>query len=195
TSQTVMLPAGEADGATLRCLFAQLYERTSAELRAEGLSSDEIVLLPALDMRYVGQSYELRVEIDLDGEMGEHVNAFHAWHQQRFSYANHEEPVEIVNLRVKAVGRTAKPRFTHRASGGLYPDAAQVGHKVVYFADWDAPHAARPIPTALYDRDRLEPGNVVVGPAVLFQLDTTMIVPPGWSATVDGWGNLLVEQQ
>jgi N-methylhydantoinase A len=195
TSQTVMLPAGEADGATLRCLFAQLYERTSAELRAEGLSSDEIVLLPALDMRYVGQSYELRVEIDLDAEMGEHVNAFHAWHQQRFSYANHEEPVEIVNLRVKAVGRTAKPRFTHRASGGLYPDAAQVGHKVVYFADWDAPHAARPIPTALYDRDRLEPGNVVVGPAVLFQLDTTMIVPPGWSATVDGWGNLLVEQQ
>jgi N-methylhydantoinase A len=195
TSQTVMLPAGEADGATLRCLFAQLYERTSAELRAEGLSSDEIVLLPALDMRYVGQSYELRVEIDLDGEMGEHVNAFHAWHQQRFSYANHEEPVEIVNLRVKAVGRTAKPRFTHRASGGLYPDAAQVDHKVVYFADWDAPHAARPIPTALYDRDRLEPGNVVVGPALLFQLDTTMIVPPGWSATVDGWGNLLVEQQ
>ena len=195
TSQTVMLRAGEAEGATLRRLFAQLYERASAELRAEGLSSDEIMLLPALDMRYVGQSYELRVEIDLDGEMREHVNAFHARHQQRFSYANHKEPVEIVNLRVKAVGRTAKPRFTRRASGGLYPDAAQVGHKVVYFADRDAPHAARPIPTALYDRDRLDPGNVVVGPAVLFQLDTTTIVPPGWSATVDGWGNLLAEQQ
>jgi N-methylhydantoinase A len=93
------------------------------------------------------------------------------------------------------VGQTTKPRFVRQAPGSLYPDAAQVGHKVVYFGDRDTPHAARPIPAALYDRDRLEPGNVVVGPAVLFQLDTTTIVPPGWSANVDGWGNLLAEQQ
>jgi N-methylhydantoinase A len=72
---------------------------------------------------------------------------------------------------------------------------ARVGYKPVHFAERDAPHAARPVPTALYDRARLEPGNMVVGPAVLFQLDTTTVIPPDWSATVDGWGNLLVEQQ
>ena len=195
TSQTVMLPASEADGATLRRLFAPLYERARAELRAEGFGDDEIAFLPALDMRYAGQSYELRVDVDLEAETEEHVSAFHELHRQRFSYASEDEPVEIVNLRVKAVGRTAKPRFSHQPPGSLHPKAAQVGYKPVHFADRDPPHAARPLPTALYERDRLEPGNMVVGPAVLFQLDTTTIIPPDWSATVDGWGNLLAEQQ
>jgi N-methylhydantoinase A len=195
TSQTVMLPASETDAALLRRLFAGLYERARGELRAEGFGDSEVVLLPALDMRYVGQSYELRVEIDLAGEIEEHVGAFHELHRQRFSYASEDEPVEIVNLRVKAVGRTAKPQFSYQTPGSLYPDAARVGYKPVHFADRDAPHAARPIPTALYDRDRLEPGNMVVGPAVLFQLDTTTVIPPDWSAAVDGWGNLLVVQQ
>ena len=178
TDLDILVPAKE--GERLKALFPGAKVTREQDLLHVGLAG--VDLLAGLGA------------IDLDGEMREHVNAFHARHQQRFSYANHKEPVEIVNLRVKAVGRTAKPRFTRRASGGLYPDAAQVGHKVVYFADRDAPHAARPIPTALYDRDRLDPGNVVVGPAVLFQLDTTTIVPPDWSAMVDGWGNLLVEQ-
>ena len=195
TSQTVMLPAGEVDGATLRRLFALLYERARVELRAEGFGDDEIAFLPALDMRYTGQSYELRVDVDLGAETEEHISAFHELHRQRFSYASEEEPVEIVNLRVKAVGRTAKPRFSHQPPGNLHPRAAQLGHKPVHFADRDPPHAARPLPTALYERGRLDPGNMVVGPAVLFQLDTTTIIPPDWSATVDGWGNLLAEQQ
>ena len=195
TSKTVMLPASETDAALLRHLLAGLYERARGELQAEGFGDDEIALLPVLDMRYVGQSYELRVEIDLEGEIEEHVGAFHELHRQRFSYASKDEPVEIVNLRVKAIGRTAKPQVSYRAPGSLYPDMARVGYKPVHFAERDAPHAARPVPTALYDRARLEPGNMVVGPAVLFQLDTTTVIPPDWSATVDGWGNLLVEQQ
>jgi N-methylhydantoinase A len=195
SSQTVMLPAGEADGALLRRLFAGLYERSRGELRAEGFGDDEIALLPALDMRYVGQSYELRVEIDLEKEMEDHTGAFHDLHRQRFSYASEDEPVEIVNLRVKAVGRTAKPKFSYQTPGSLYPDAARVGYKPVHFAGGASPHAARPVPTALYERDRLGPGNMVVGPAVLFQLDTTTVIPPDWSAAVDGWGNLLAERQ
>jgi N-methylhydantoinase A len=195
TSQTVMLPASEVDGATLRRLFARLYERSRADLHAEGFADDQIAFLPSLDMRYVGQSYELRVDVNLEAETEEHTSAFHQLHRQRFSYASEEEPVEVVNLRVKAVGRTAKPRFSHQPPGSLHPKAAQVGHKPVHFADRNSPHAARPVPAALYERARLEPGNMVVGPAVLFQLDTTTIIPPDWSATVDGWGNLVAEPQ
>jgi N-methylhydantoinase A len=195
TSQTVMLPASKADGTTLRRQFALLYERARAELHAEGFGDGEISFLPALDMRYVGQSYELSVDVNLEAETEQHASAFHELHRQRFSYASEDEPVEIVNLRVKAVGRTAKPRFSHQPPGSLHPKEARVGYKPVHFTDRDPPYSARPVPTALYDRDRLEPGNMVVGPAVLFQLDTTTIIPPDWSATVDGWGNLLAEQQ
>ncbi len=194
SSQTVMLPASETGGAILRRRFARLFERARSELRAEGFGDREIVILPALDMRYVGQSYELRVDIDLEGETEEHVRAFHELHRQRFSHASEAEPVEIVNLRVKAVGRTAKPHFSYRDPGSSHTEAPRVGSKAVHFAEPDLPHAARPVRSALYERERLEPGNVIAGPAVLFQLDTTTVIPPGWSATVDGWGNLVVEQ-
>jgi N-methylhydantoinase A len=178
-------------------------ERASAELHAEDLGDDEIVLQLALDMRYVGQSYELPVVLgnwnpEVEGwgvgwEEGRHIENFHAVHRQRFSYASEGEPVEIVNLRLKAMGRTAKPQFVRRPLGDLDPKAAHVGYKPVYFAGGESASAARPIPCALYERERLAPGNMVVGPAVVFQLDTTTVVPPTWAATVDAWGNLIIE--
>ncbi len=197
-SQTVMLPAQDASNGTLDGLFAPLYERARADLQAEGLATGEIVLLPALDMRYVGQSYELTIplpnQVPIAGSQGPHITRdFHSAHQRRFSYASEGEPVEIVNLRLKAVGRTAKPQFSRQPLGDLHPKAAHVGYKQVYFSDTTTPHAARPVPTALYERERLLPGNMVVGPAAIFQLDTTTVIPPGWAATVDGWGNLVVE--
>ena len=195
TSQTVMLPAGEVDGATLWRLFDRLFARARSELRVEGLAGEDIALLPALDMRYVGQSYELRVDAHLNADTEELTRSFHLLHQRRFSYASEDEPVEIVNLRVKAVGLTAQVRFPYREPGSLHPKAAPAGYKPVHFADREPPHAARPAPTALYERDGLEPGNMVVGPAILFQLDTTTVIPPDWAARVDGWGNLVVEQQ
>jgi N-methylhydantoinase A len=194
-SQTVMLPAAQASVEELDRLFAPLYKRASDELCDEGFAGDQIKLQPALDMRYLGQSYELRVGARPGGGAQSYIQDFHEAHRQRFSYANQGEPVEIVNLRLKAIGQTAKPRFSHQAPKQLDPKAAQVGYKQVYFAERNAPNAARPVPAALYQRERLAPGNMIVGPAILFQLDTTTIIPPDWSATMDGWGNLVAEHR
>jgi N-methylhydantoinase A len=194
-SQTVMLPSTQTSGEALDRLFAPLYERASADLHAEGFAGAEIRLQSALDMRYVGQSYELKVEAQPGGEIQQYVQDFHEIHRQRFSYANEGEPVEIVNVRLKAIGQTAKPHPSYQPPGQLDPKAAQIGYKQVYFADRSAPHAARPIPAALYQRELLVAGNMVVGPAILFQFDTTTIIPPDWSVAVDGWGNLIAEHQ
>jgi N-methylhydantoinase A len=195
-SQTVMLPAEDADPGMLERLFAPLYERARADLRSEGYTDDRVQLLPALDMRYVGQSYELVVDSGTGGAESEngHVEDFHVAHRRRFSYASEGEPVEIVNLRLKAVGRADKPQFSHRLTGSLDPKAAHIGYKQAHFADDESSRAARPIFAALYARERLAPGNMVVGPSIVFQLDTTTVIPPGWAATVDGWGNLVVEK-
>jgi N-methylhydantoinase A len=196
-SQTVMLDAAQGGSETLARLFAPMYDRALTDLLAEGLDSDQIVLLPALDMRYTGQSYELTVGME-HGEWSnplQQVERFHAAHRSRFSYANENEAVEIVNLRVKAVGQTAKPRFSPSELGDLNPRAAHIGYKQVYFSEPRLPRAARPMLTALYDREALSPGNIVVGPAVVFQLDTTTIIPPGWAAMVDAWRNLVVERR
>jgi N-methylhydantoinase A len=202
-SQTVMLAAGAGNGGQadqIAPVLQGLAERARADLLAEGLAEEEIVLQPALDMRYVGQSYELTIPVagqDLRGfpHTFDVLSEFHAAHRQRFSYASESEPVEIVNVRLKAIGRTGKPRFSWQPLGGTDPHQAHCGYKSVCFAGPDTPHAARPLLAALYERERLAPGNVVVGPAVLFQLDTTTAIPPDWAATVDGWGNLVVTQQ
>jgi len=177
-SRTVMLPA-------------PLRARARDELQAEGLDESDIDLLPALDVRYCGQSYELTIPLT-DSGVG-FVERFHEAHQRRFSYASEEEPVEVVNLRLTAVGRTAKPRFAPQPVEDLDPRRAQIGHKAVYFV---APELGwvRSFPAALYARERLRPGNMVVGPAIVFQFDTTTVVPPDWVARVDGWGNLVIER-
>ena len=198
-SQTIMLPASEISAGTLERLFAPLYERARADFRAEGFADQQLSLLPALDMRYVGQSFELTIQMpdDAAGATGADLQIterFHQAHLQRFSHASKSEPVEIVNLRLKAVGQTAKPRFSRQPAGDSDPRAAYLGRKPIYFAAGDSPHNAQPIPAALYQRDLLAPGNRVIGPAILFQLDSTTVIPPDWAASVDGWGNLIVEK-
>jgi N-methylhydantoinase A len=198
-SQTVMLPAETVGTETLGRLFLPLFERARSDLQAEGLAADELTLEPALDMRYVGQSYELTIPFteqstDLrETVKGGHLRQFHAAHRRRFSYATEGEPVEIVNLRLKAVGRTDKPRFLRLSAKDLDPSPARIGYNQVFFGIVDSPAAARPFLAALYERERLTPGNVVVGPAIVHQLDTTTAIPPGWAGTVDGWRNLVIE--
>lgn len=193
-SQTVMLPAEATDAPRLEQMFAPLLERAQADLLAEGLSDDDVALVPALDMRYVGQSYEITVELDaaLSGDSS-FVKGFHTAHRKRFSYANEDEPVEIVNLRLTAVGHTAKPEFTRTPLGDTNPRAAHIGYKQVHLSSAENPQAARPLLAALYERENLTAGNIIVGPAVVFQLDTTSVVPPGWAAKVEEWGSLVVE--
>lgn len=90
-----MLPAQEVDAPQLEGLFSPLVDRARSDLRVEGLS-EEVTLMPALDMRYHGQSYELSVELRGSGFLQD----FHDTHLRRFSYASETEPVEIVNLRL-----------------------------------------------------------------------------------------------
>jgi N-methylhydantoinase A len=223
-SRTIMLPVQETDAETLLGLFAPLFDRAASELQEEGLSTEQITLRPALDMRYVGQGYELAVDLSdwitpsqvrgsgqvPNGDSDHRVQsappenagsveaalaeAFHAAHLQRFSYATFGEPIEIVNLRVKAVGSTRKPKFHYQAPGDVNPRPAHIGYKQVHLSDADAPDASRPILAALYQRDKLLPGNIVVGPAIIFQPDSTTLIPPDWFALVDGWRNLVLQQ-
>lgn len=167
------------------------FERLAAESRAvlagEGVADPR--LEAALDMRYRGQSYELTVPlatpISREG-LAAAVAGFHALHEQRYGYAMSDAPVEVVTLRLRAGGPGAQQDFPRRPLGPADASAAHLGEKSVWF------QADAATPTAAYDRARLAPGNRFPGPAVVYQFDTTTVIPPGWSAQVDGWGNLWV---
>jgi N-methylhydantoinase A len=173
-SRTVM--AGPGDPQIAR-VFAELEAEALETFRGEGAIPS---LTRAADLRYQGQGYELRVG------WGANVLAkFHALHARLYGYADEQRPVEIVTLRVQAVARTHKPRQS--ASKLRQGDAAEArisSHRIFEDGVWRN--------GALYDRARLRPGERFAGPAIIVELSATTYLPRGWTASVDGFSNLVL---
>jgi N-methylhydantoinase A len=149
----------------------------------------------SLDMRYVGQNFELRVPLGQSEGAGSIPalpdaealrRQFFAAHEQSYGFHNPEDAVEIINIRLTAHGRLRQPRAVPAAPGPAAPPPA-VETRAVWFAGAEA------VATPVYDRAALRAGNVIEGPAVIDQLDATTLVFPGDRARVDGHGNLLLE--
>jgi len=189
-SRTVMLRGDDLDKARLEEEFHGMEQLARAELVDEGLPADAMTPRRFLDVRYVGQSFELTVDcpsLTGRGDLTRSIAAeFYAAHLQRFGYADRALPVEVVNLRLKLELAVDKPLLEPAADCGGDASHAAVGNVEVVFAQGA-------VDTALYDRDRLQTGNRIAGPALLLQLDTTIVVPPGWAGVVDPYGNLLLE--
>ncbi|MCO5246982.1 MAG: hydantoinase/oxoprolinase family protein, partial [Anaerolineae bacterium] len=114
------------------------------------------------------------------------LSDFHAAHAQRYGYAMPDEPTEAVTVRVRGTGQGVQPSFPRRPLAGADASAAQAGAAPVWF------ETSGPVRATLYNRDRLEPGNQLAGPAIVLQFDTTTVIPPGWSARVDELSNLWI---
>ena len=187
-ARSVLLPIEPASEVALREALAEAGREAAAQLDRPG--GAEVELRWALDLRYVGQSYELRVDLDnldgvaADGSFRRARAAFDRLHEARFAHHDPTAPVEAVNVRATARAATGgePPRPTFAA--GEAPPPAEVD---VWFGD-------RPWPASLVDRADLRPGDRLAGPALVAQLDATTVVAPGWAATVDAHGNLLLER-
>ncbi len=163
-----------------------------AELEQEGLPAERMTARRFLDVRYVGQSFELTVDYPTSRAsrssegLGRAISdSFYRAHLQRFGYADRGEPVEIVNLRLKLDLAVDKPDLALETAQGSGSSQAQIATVGVVFRQGE-------LPTPLYDRDLLATGNHITGPALVVQLDTTTVVPPGWQGEVDAYGNLLL---
>jgi N-methylhydantoinase A len=170
-SRTALQPVTAAGRAALDRQYGALFQQAYDDLHAEGIADADMVFHALADLRYSGQSFELTVPLADDL-----AAAFHDAHQARYGYALAERPVELVTLRVQAVGRVAKPV--------LAPEPV-VPRQLTAAASSRLPG---------YDRDVLLPGASFVGPALVHQLDSTTFVAAGWSARVDGYYNLILEQ-
>jgi N-methylhydantoinase A len=184
--QTVML-SPEGDASQLGPVFDEMTEHGRQEILAEGVDPERVEIESYLDMRYLGQSYELTVHYS--GSLNDAILEFHAAHQVRFGYSDPDEPVQIVNARVKAFGRAEQPEISltrYEQESLVTPDRT----REVVFAGDDGAVTHR---TGIYDRGNLSAGARVNGPAIVTQYDTTTVLPPGWSALVDQAGNLVAE--
>lgn len=189
-SKSLVRPLENLTLDALAQVFRKLEEQGRQDLRDEGVAEERIAFQRFLDMRYVGQSYELTVPCpSLDASFaGEAAKRFHQAHDRRFGYSDPRAPVEVVNIRLKVVGLTDKPRWeAQHAEATPVPESAILDRRPVAFE-------GRWIETPIYVRENLQPGHTFAGPAVVVQMDATTVVPPGWKVCVDGYGNLVLER-
>jgi N-methylhydantoinase A len=182
-SQTVRVPVDGVRGvrSALEQNFRRLERRGAHEMRAEAFKSRQIRIERWLDMRYVGQAYELGIPA-----AGDFVESFHRAHERRYGYADPQRPTEIVNVRAKLIGATPKPELPRQRSGAANAANAVVDRRRTVFA-------RRARTTLVYDRAKLRAGHRFAGPAIVTEYSATTVVPPGWRAFVDAFGNLLLE--
>jgi N-methylhydantoinase A len=195
-SATVLRPAAGLTAADLAALFAPWEARAQAEMAAEVALAGAAAaprLERSADLRYAGQSFEINVPLPAGPPSPAALAAdFHLLHEQRYGHSHPAEPVEVVNLRVRALGVTPPFAFEPLPAGGADPSPARIGRQPVWFETAAGGLAA--VPADCYDREALRAGNLVRGPAILFQLDATTVIPPGWQGTVHRLGHLLLER-
>ena len=184
-SRTVLL-AVESAGAVARDLrraFAALEREGKRAMRAEGFAAGRLRTERSLDMRYVGQAYELSVPAQ-----GDFLRAFHRQHQRRYGYCDPARPAEVVNVRARLIGPTPKLNWPKQRLGK--PECRMAISRTSPVLFRGRAHAA-----PVYVRERLRPGNRFGGPAIVSEYSATTVVPPGWQALVDQFDALILSRR
>ena len=190
--RTVLLIGDGLTHEELGARFTEMEGEALERMRQEGVEAGDVTLVRLSDIRYAGQGYELEVPVPSgtldEAEMQALSDRFHEAHRQMYGYATRDRPIEAVNLRVTALTTLPRPSLIPAELNGRQdPDAAREPDRDVYFR-------GRSVPTPIYHRPRLRPGDVVNGPAIIEQEDSTTVVWEGQTSTVDAYSNLLLER-
>ncbi|HEV3373590.1 MAG TPA: hydantoinase/oxoprolinase family protein, partial [Xanthobacteraceae bacterium] len=191
-------PLAELTPAHAEQIFVQLEDKARAELQAEGMHPADGRFAREFDLRYTGQGYELRTP--LEGLYGERLSEdslaavrtrFDERHAQIHGHAAKERPVELVSYRLRV--RVIVPKYVPA------PEAAPPSPRPIESAIKGRrrmhPPGRDSVNAILYERDRLDVGAAVTGPAIIEQFDATTVIPPGWSARVDAFRNLILQSE
>jgi N-methylhydantoinase A len=184
--QTVNQPVRDVDGAAVDALLHAQAERGRALIESEGVATERIDAIHEADLLYQGQTHVLRIPVASPGFRPEDIlRDFAARYRDRFDVELSEMRAMLVNVRTSVVGRRPKQDLRRLSAAREGGSDAPVGHRRVYFAGgWQE--------TAIYRRDALGIDTRIVGPAIVEQPDTTIVIDPGATAYVDAWGNLII---
>jgi N-methylhydantoinase A len=183
-------PLEQIDPAEAQRIFDELDAQARADLQTEGFTADRIELLHQLDLRYAGQGYELRVDLAPGPISADSLNiaraAFDDLHERLHGHRAEGAPVEVVTYWTIGLARVPTVLLEPRPLGSEDPSPAHKGARRAWFRNlgWTE--------CPLYERDRLQPGARLSGPAIVEQVDSTTVVHPGQTLTVDEYDNMLV---
>ena len=176
-------------------IYRELKEEAVSKVLELGFEKEKIRVLHTIDMRYVGQSHEISLQVPaeiVENMNGDSIRAlermFHGQHQSLFGHSSPDAAVEFFTLSVSAIGPTDKGRMFEIEKGTAISEQAKKGTRRVYFKEFNGYEDC-----STFDRLRLKANNVISGPAIIEQMDTTIVIPPNQVAKVDQYGNIVIE--
>ena len=183
----------ELQATELTAIMQDLLAQAEAEFTAEGYALDQLRMEFAIDVRYLGQGYELTIPLGAEAKVSQQDidtarTRFDATHEQMFGHAAPDEDAEAVNYRLRASAVVPKATLKRQAHADTDARVARVGEREVCF---DSAQGVMPCP--VYDRAFLAPGHRFDGPAIVDQLDSTTVVYPGQRALVDDYLNIIID--
>jgi N-methylhydantoinase A len=172
----------------LRSFFEEMESQGARLLKSEGIKVEKMEFLRFLDLRYIGQYHEVRVNCAREEIAGEGIDAiaqrFHRTHDRLYGYCLDETELELVNLRVTSVGETEKPELREGNYQGEDCSHLIKGERRVYL-----PSLGKFGGVETYDGMNMAYGNRLKGPTVIEQDNTTVFVPPEYNVVCDRYGN------
>jgi N-methylhydantoinase A len=179
-------PLSDVDLSPLGGRLDELEGGLREQLARQGAAANSIAAHRLLDLRYLGQSHELRVPWE-SPDRGRIEHMFHVLHQRHYGFSVPSEPVELVALRVTALGSVGQPPRVELPTATSPVQA--LGERPLITDE-----SGRRLPAALIDRSALAGGHALDGPALVFDADATTYMPPGWSLRVERDANLVLER-
>ena len=193
TIQTGFHVSGQTDLERVNADYGHMADGLGAQFAADGIAAADVAFERAADIRYVGQGYELRVEVPAgkidDAALDSVYEAFHRQHEAEYGHCFRDSPIEIVNLRLAGTAEVPKIGRPATRSGGSVEEARVKTAPATFrigaeLAQYD---------TGFYRRDRMPVGEAVPGPAIVLQTDSTTVVPPDCTVTAEANGNLIIK--
>jgi N-methylhydantoinase A len=190
-ARTYIRKVNETSAQEILEILEELGRQAQTWLRQEGIPSESSFVRYSVDVRYYRQGYEITVELSPEEIAGRGVqllaDRFHVLHKQLYGFTLDRVPCEIVTLRAIGIGQLPEPHLPEtELDDSDATHALEDEHEVFFKDSW--------VPTRVYDRAKLRPGNRLPGPAIVTEFDSTTVVLPGYLAEVDRHFNLVIRR-
>ena len=189
---TVYERLSKLDAEALQRAFEELEGQARAQLEHDGIPADQLLIQRVADCRYLGQGYELRVDVGsgaIDQAWADKIRAdFHDIHEREYSRRFEDSDIEIPNVRVRGIGLMPALEVPEAEAGGSADDALRYERDAWFRVGGEL----KQVSTRFYDRAALSAGNELEGPAIVNQYDSTTVIPPGLTARIDRFGNVVI---
>jgi len=185
-------PFSQIDKKHFLDLYNRMKETGIETLKKEGIKEDHIEFYPVLDLRYIGQYHEVQLpalwEDIVSFNLEKIQNDFHREHNRLFGYSLEEGTyIESINIRLRVLGKTEKPEFVSKTESHLPIESALKGKRQVYI-----PESNKVKEVAIYDGDVSLSNNIIVGPAVIEKVNTSIFVSESYNCLIDDFGSFIV---